>query len=198
MDGGIISGTESRTTGIKVYRLFGPFPGMFEYSLMKGGTSEKEKKLVKLFDKMFDELSEGIQKNYDFAVKQFKAFPALNRTVPVEEKIEVGHEEVIPQEEISKIIDEYDTIAVTNCYCRHEKELLNDPCKVTKEKHNCLLFGKSGKFAIEHGFAEPISNEDAKKILRNSEDYGLVHKVFHVGLNPEKDVEGICSCCKFI
>ena len=44
-----------------------------------------------------------------------EAFPALNRTVPVEEKIEAGHEEVIPKEEISKIIDEYETIAVTNC-----------------------------------------------------------------------------------
>ena len=88
MDNGIISGTTSRTTGVKVYRLYGPFPGMFEYSLMRGGTGEKEKKLVKLFDKLFKEMGEGTQKNYDFMVNQFKNFPPVDRVVPVEEKVD--------------------------------------------------------------------------------------------------------------
>jgi len=196
MRNGIISGTTSRTTGIKVYRLFGPFPGMFEYSLMKGGTSDKEKRLVILFDKLFKEMGEGTQKNYDFMVKQFKNFPPVDRVVPVEEEVEVGHDEVIPGEEVTKLIDDYDDIGLTYCYCRHEKDLLNDHCKVTDEKHNCILLGKSAKFAIEHDFAKPISQAEAKKILSEAEDYGLVHKVFHVGLDTQKDIEGICSCCK--
>jgi len=196
MDGGIISGTQSRSTGIWVYRLMGPFPGLFEFTLMKGETTPKEKRLVKLFDKLFDEMRDGVQNNYDFTVKQFKNFPPIDRVVPVEEKIEVGHEEVLPSEDAAELIDEYKDLAVTHCYCRHEKDLLGEPCKVTDERHNCLLLGKTAQFAIAHEFASPISGEEAKQILQDAEDYGLVHKVFHVGLNPKKDIEGICSCCK--
>lgn len=196
MDAGIISGTKSRSTGTEVFRLYGPFPGMFEYTLMKGGASEREKELVKLFDKVFDEIANGVQDNYDFMNKQFKSFPPIDRVVPVEEKVEPGYEETLPGEEVTKLLDEIDDIALTYCYCRHEKDLLGDPCKITDEKHNCLLLGKSAVFAMEHEFATPLDKEDAKKILKDAEEYGLVHKVFHVGLDPEKDLEAICSCCK--
>ena len=46
MHDGIVVGTTSRRTGIKVYRLLGPFPGMFEYTLMRGETGEKQKRVV--------------------------------------------------------------------------------------------------------------------------------------------------------
>ncbi|MCP4761574.1 MAG: 4Fe-4S dicluster domain-containing protein, partial [archaeon] len=36
----------------------------------------------------------------------------------------------------------------------------------------------------------------AKKILSEAEDDGLVHKIFHVHMDPTKDVEAICNCCK--
>ena len=197
MDGGIVVGTTSRRTGIKVYRLLGPFPGMFEYTLMRGETGEKQKKLAKTFDKLFKGMSEATQKNYDSVVKGFKNFPPVNRIVPVEEKIEELPEEVIlPYEEVSKIIDKYDDIAYAHCYCRHEKDLLNDPCKVTQERTNCLLFGKSARFVIDHNFGKPISKDEAKKVLKLSEDEGLVHKAFHVHLKPELEEEAICNCCK--
>ena len=196
MDGGIVVGSFSRTTGDDIYRLMGPFPGIFEYTFMRGGTTEKEKKLVVLFDKMFNEMAEVVQKNYDVVAKMSKDSPPISRVVPVEEFIEVGQEEVIPREELSKILEDYDIFAKTHCYCRHEKNLLNEPCKVTDEVYNCLLLDKSANYAIEHKFGEKISKEEAQKILAEAEDYGLVHKIFHVHLNPEREIEGICSCCK--
>ena len=196
MDGGIVVGSFSRTTGEDIYRLMGPFPGIFEYSFMRGGTGEKEKKLVVLFEKLFSDMRDIVQKNYDVVVKMSKNSPPVTRVVPVEEYIEVGQEEVIPREELSKILEDYDIIAKTYCYCRHEKDLLNEPCKVTKEKYNCLLLDKSANFAINHKFGVKISKDEAQKILSEAEDYGLVHKIFHVHLNPEREVEGICSCCK--
>jgi hypothetical protein len=36
MDNGVIIGVPSRRTGIMVYRLLPPFPGIFEYRFMKG------------------------------------------------------------------------------------------------------------------------------------------------------------------
>ncbi|MFX1338352.1 MAG: 4Fe-4S binding protein [Promethearchaeota archaeon] len=197
MDGGIVVGTTSRRTGIKVYRLLGPFPGMFEYTLNRGETGEKQKKLAKAFDKLFRGMSEVTQKNYETVVKGFKNFPPVTRIVPVEEKIEeLPEEQILPYEEVSKIIDKYEDIAYTHCYCRHEKDLLDDPCKITQERTNCLLFGKSAQFVIEHKFGEPIGKDEAKRILKLSEDEGLVHKAFHVHLKPELEEEAICNCCK--
>jgi NAD-dependent dihydropyrimidine dehydrogenase PreA subunit len=102
----------------------------------------------------------------------------------------------MPLEEASKIVDKYNDIAQIHCYCRHQNDLLEDPCKVTDERLNCFLFGKSAQFAIEHKFGEPISKQEAKKIIDQASDEGLVHKAFHVHLNPDLDEEAICNCCK--
>jgi ferredoxin/predicted transcriptional regulator len=197
MDGGIVVGTTSRRTGVKVYRLLGPFPGMFEYTLIRGEVGEKQKKIAKLFDEVFRGMSEATQMNYDTLIDGFKNFPPVNRIVPVEEQIEdIPADKVVPFEEVSKIIEKYDDIAYTHCYCRHQKDLLGTPCKVTEQRTNCFLFGKSAVFAIEHNFGHPISKEEVLKILQKSEDERLVHKAFHVHLKPELEEEAICNCCK--
>jgi len=194
---GVVTGTKSESRGITVYRLMPPFPGLFEFTLMRGKKGEKEKRLAFLFDKLFNEMSELTQKNYDEIVEQYENFPPIDRIVPVEQEIkEIPVENVIPLEDVSKIIDKYDDIALVHCYCRTEKDLLDDPCKVTDQRENCLLFGKAAKFAIEYNFGRPISNERVKDILLAAEEDGLVHKAFHIHLDVERDEEAICNCCK--
>ena len=130
MYNGIITGTRSRRTGVMVYRLLPPFPGIFEAQFMRGEAGEKQKKLAKVFDQLFDEWSSGIQTNYDDMVEQFNNAPPINRVVPVQEEVEIGNENLLPFEDVQKIIDKHEFIAVTYCYCRHEKNLINDPCKL--------------------------------------------------------------------
>lgn len=196
MKNGIISGTRSRSTGVMVYSLMPLFPGMIEFSLMRGEMNEKERHLAKLIEKMFKELREGTQRNYDHLMPQFKELPPPARVIPVEENVEVGQEMVLLAEDASTLIDHYEHIAVTHCYCKQQKDLINDPCKVTDKREICLIFNKPAQFAIEHGFARPISKDDAKRILKEAEDAGLVHKVFHSKLDFTRDIDGICSCCK--
>jgi hypothetical protein len=150
MDNGVVIGVPSRRTGTMVYRLLGPFPGLFEMQFMRGETGEKQKKLAQVFDKIFKELSTGAQKNYDTIVEQYKKFPPITRVVPVEEEIEdIPVDKILPHEEASRIVDKYDDIALVHCYCRHEKDLLGHSCTVTDERLNCFLLGKSAQFAIE-------------------------------------------------
>jgi len=197
MDNGVVVGVPSKRTGIMVYRLLGPYPGLFEYQFMRGETGEKQEKLAHLFDTMFEGLSEGTQRNYDNLVAQYKNYPPITRVVPVEEKIEdVPVDKILPHEEASKIVNKYDDIALVHCYCRHEKDLLQKSCKVTDERLNCFLLGKSAQFAIEHQFGEKVSREEAIKIINKASDEGLVHKAFHIHLKPELDEEAICNCCK--
>ncbi len=196
MDNGIITGTRSKGSGALVYRLMGPFPGMFEFTMMRGETGEKQKKLARLFDRMFDELSGMVRANYDAIIPAFRAFPPVARVVPLRTEIDPAKDAVLPADEVNRIVEKFDTIAVTTCYCRHEKELLGEPCAVTSNKENCLMFGKIAQFAMEHRFARAITREDAIRILRESEEEGLVHKAFHVNLDPDREEEAICNCCK--
>ncbi|MHA1143674.1 MAG: DUF362 domain-containing protein [Candidatus Helarchaeota archaeon] len=196
MKNGIISGTKSRSKGIMVYTLMPPFPGLIEFSLMKGEMGEKQKKLARIFEKLVGELRDGTQKVYDEVMEQMKNFPPFSRVVPVEECVQPGQEIVLLAEDVSKLIDHYETIGVAHCYCKQERTLNGEPCKVTDSREHCLLFGKAAEFATEQGFARKISQEEAKKIMKENEDLGLVHKVFHAQLNMKKDIDGICSCCK--
>jgi ferredoxin/DNA-binding HxlR family transcriptional regulator len=196
MNNGIISGTYSRSSGVRVYSLMPLFPGMIEFSLMKGECSEKEKQFAQILDKFFQEVREGAQRNYDDLMPRFKDMPPPARVIPVEENVQAGQEVVLLSEEASKLVDLYETIALTHCYCKQQRDLLGDPCKFTDKREICLLFGKPAEFSIERNFARRISKEEAKKVLKEAEDSGLVHKVFHSKLDFSKDLDGICSCCK--
>ena len=196
MHAGVITGIPSKRTGEMIYRLMPPIPGLFEFTLMRGEESEKEKKLAVLFDRLFGELSDIVQGSYDDVVGLFKHAKPITRVVPVEKEIKQKVDHILPYESIHQIIDKFDTIAVANCYCRHEKNLLGKPCDVTDHKENCLFFGQTARFVIDYTFGREISPEEAKKIVDQSEEDGLVHKTFHVASDIEKDEYAICNCCK--
>ncbi|MBU2513720.1 4Fe-4S binding protein [bacterium] len=197
MYAGIIVSSESKKTGVTVYRLLGPYPGLFEYTNLRGDTSEKHKRLARKFEKLLDEVREFTQENYDIYVSEAKKFPPIARVVPVEEEIAVeSGDKILPFEEVSRIIDKFDDITLAHCYCRHSKDLLDDPCQVTDERLNCLLLGKSAKFAAKYEFGTSITKEEAQKILVKASDEGLIHKAFHIHLNKDLDEEAICNCCK--
>ncbi|MFX1567696.1 MAG: ATP-binding protein [Promethearchaeota archaeon] len=193
---GVISGIRSRSTGVMVYRKTPLLPGLIEFTLMRGETDEKAKNLARLYSKLYKQLVQDTQNNYEQMVKEFRNGPSLDRVIPVEEEISVMEEIVLPLEEASKLIEKSDPIGVTVCYCRHKKDLLDEPCETTMERRNCFAFGRNAEFLISQGFVEEISKEEAIEIMRKAEDEGLVHKVFHTNLNIEKDIDGLCNCCK--
>ena len=193
---GAIIAIPSRSTGVMVYRLAPFFPGMLEFTLMRGEFGEKQKKIAQLWEQVFNESVDLTQKNYKMMVKAYSQIPAIDRVVPVEELVEVPEEKILPYEEISKILEKAETVGLATCYCRHRKDLLNDPCKVTDDRKNCFALGRAAEFLISQGFVKRISKEEALKILKKAEDQGLVHKTFHTRFDLTREEDGICSCCK--
>jgi len=151
MYAGAISGIPSRSTGAMIYRVVPFLPGLLEFTLMRGEFGEKDKKLAQLHKKFFDDLVEGTQKNYDQLMKEYNKIPGIARVIPVEEEIEPRQEIVLPLEELSKIIEKYDPIGVATCYCRHRKDLIDEPCKKTDDRKNCFSFGRTAEFLISQG-----------------------------------------------
>jgi ferredoxin len=143
---------------------------------------------------LFDELSQLTQGNYNMMVKQFRTSNPLDRVVPVDMEIDIPQEVVLPYEEIRGIIERNDLISVNHCYCRNWKYNLNEPCKLETPDLNCFQFGKYAQSLIDHDFGKAISKEEALKILKESEDAGLVHKAIHLR-DPEKEEQAFCNCC---
>jgi len=197
--------------GLMVYRLMPiVMVGVFEYIFMKKiEFSETEKKIAKMFEVYFDEIADFIQENYDMVLPVFEKMLPIDRTVPnlnksvqgaeinisINEALDVPEEIVLPIQKVEKIIEKYDIIAIGHCFCRHHRDLLGKPCKQTDLRENCFTFGKSAKYVTEQGFARFVSKEEALKIMKASEEDGLVHKAFHPHSDINKDETSICNCC---
>lgn len=210
--GGIMF-NQPTSKGIPIYRVL-PFVnvGIFEYIFMGGGEPTPEnKELAALFTTLMKQGSDNMQKNYDAVVANLGRIPAIDRTVPyrtnkegeainiiVDESIEVPQEWIIPVQEVDKIIEKFDDIAVAHCFCRYHEYLDPDrpSCsQVDPHDENCFTFGKSARHVSQNGFGRLISKKEAKEIMRKSEEANLIHKAYHPRFNITKTETSICNCC---
>ena len=111
----------------------------------------------------------------------------LMRTIPINKEL-VAEWPVAPYEDVLKIIDEQEFIAVAPCICRTSSGLLNESCG--KPLEACFLFGSHGKYYVDNGMGRQIDKEEARKIIKQNDEAGLVMQPF----NSQK-VGGMCSCC---
>jgi ferredoxin/SOS-response transcriptional repressor LexA len=202
---------QPNSQGVMVYRLLPlMMVGPFEYLLMeKIQYTEQEKRLAILFKKLFDEAKDLIHNKYEMFIPIFKKLPPIDRTVPVigegaageeikisvNEEVEVPEESIVPIQKIEDLVNKFDDIAVGHCFCRQHKDLLGEPCKVTDLRENCFTFGKSARFCVDQGFQKMVSKEEALRLLKASEEAGLVHKAFHPHSDISKEETSICNCC---
>jgi hypothetical protein len=139
--------------------------GILEFQFMPGESTERDKKLANLIHayKAAYEAKAGTPK---------MAFPTT-RVIPVDRTIEPGHA-VHTYDRVQTYIDKYDPIAVSTCYCRHEAALLG------KDTHGvpmevCMTFGSAALFAVQRLNARKLDKIEARALLDQTEDAGLVH-----------------------
>jgi Pyruvate/2-oxoacid:ferredoxin oxidoreductase delta subunit len=196
MDKGLLTGIPSRKTGTIVYRLVAFLPGLLEFTLMKGESGPKQKKIAQLWEQIFKDTTEMTQKNFEVVMSSFESAPAIDRVIPIGKELNLSDNQTIPHHELEDILNKFEIFGVSFCYCRHQKDLLNDPCKINAPRQNCLSFGRSAKFAIDHGFAKQITKDESLKLLKEAESFGLIHKAFHSKGDPNLEELAICNCCK--
>ncbi len=198
MDNGLLMDWPVLGTSMMEYRLLAPIADTFEYSLVKFDRPlEQKKKLARIYEKMFQEAIEVTQTNYEGLLPIFKdSIPVFARIIPIEKELTVPQEKVVPCLEASKIIDEQTIISISECPCKLERALLGDPCKTSSDIYRCLHFGNMGRYFIEHNLGKPISKDEAKRVLKEAEEEGLVHKTFHDDFSLDKKENAICNCCK--
>ena len=203
---------QPNSKGIMVFRLLPLLNvGTFEYTFMgKIEKNDRNREISLLFDKLFGELENMVQQNYDALIPHLSNLPPVDRTVPIfenkpkNEKIKIiidteisaAADKIVPTKKVEELIQKFDEIALGHCFCRHHKDMSGTPCKQTDERENCFTFGKSARFTSEQGFSRMISKDEALKVLKRAEDAGLVHKAYHPNFDTSKDETSICNCCR--
>jgi len=106
------------------------------------------------------------------------------RIVPVGETVE-GRQQILAYEDVRQMIEDAETIAVTNCTCRLTARKCDRPVEI------CLQIGKAGEYTIDRGSGRKIDKEEALALLRKAEEAGLIHTT----MNRAEDTHFICNCC---
>ena len=203
---------QPNSAGLMVYRLLPLMNvGLMEYKFMeelKG--DDKEQQLAELFQKLFNDVRDQVQENYDNLMPMLESAPPVDRTVPtritedgkairiipLDKTVEVPEEFILPSQSVDNIIDKFDEIAVGHCFCRQRRKVLGQPCATDAPVINCFTFGKSARHTAAQGFTRMVTKAEAREIMKEAEDAGLVHKAFHPGSNVSRPETSICNCCK--
>lgn len=147
--------------------------GIYEYS-------------VKVIDK---ELAALFKEYYDTAY--LDEMGASNvpgfKVIPVDENIQPDTV-LLPFHKLKESIKAARKIAVAECVCRKEAQLLGEGCDYPMEA--CLSFGTAAEYYIENGAGREITAEEAIRILEEADRAGLVH----AGANV-RHLSNICNCC---
>ncbi|MFC1857982.1 ATP-binding protein [Thermodesulfobacteriota bacterium] len=111
------------------------------------------------------------------------------RAVPIQGTIE-DTREILPYEEMRKVLDQHDYFTVSICPCRHRKNVDPDFPDSEYPMETCLHFGRLGHYIVENDMGREITREETEEILRKSAEAGLVHGVSNMQEAPDT----ICNC----
>lgn len=169
-----------RRDGIRYYQGEIFMPGIFEYQFISGQDSERHRKIARLI--------EDYKKAYTAVKGETKMTFPTSRVIAVDKTINAGNT-VHTYDQVSTYIDKYDSIAVGACYCRQAAQLRGaDIHGMPLEM--CMWFGSMAEYAIERLGAKQMSTKEAKKVLDEAEEAGLIH----MSRNTTEDIEFICNC----
>lgn len=116
------------------------------------------------------------------------ARPQLMQVLPIEQEIPV-HQEALPYQQVSHLIQESQSFGVRDCVCNKNKKLVGEGCD--KPPGVCMTLSKHADAFEGHPMVRTISRDEANQTLKLSEEAALVH----LTANIMEDQAYICNCC---
>lgn len=180
---GLVLDLHDARTGATTYMLAPPVVGFFELSMMRLNDGLPKARLARAYeaymagDSAFDEEVSGIHTVVSRTLVQETAL--FNDLLP----------EVLDWERATSYVEKADSLAVTNCFCRHVATHLGTACDYPME--TCMSLGVAARYLIRHDHARQISREEGRELLEAAREHGLVH----IADNVQRELSYICSCC---
>jgi ferredoxin len=113
------------------------------------------------------------------------------RTLPIEETI-ADTRQVMPYEDVVKLVETLDHPSVSYCPCKQRKNLDAGTPDCGHPGEVCLHFGDLSRYIVENDMGREITREETREILRTAAKSGLVHGIS----NWLDGADTICNCCK--
>ena len=141
----------------------------------------------------------GVEKHgfgLDNKTPVYRVVPVQDTLVPENSprKIEINRKipdprAVLPIDIVMELVKKEPFISVGDCWCRSAMNFADKGCGHLLE--TCFGFGSLGRMEVEAGAGREIDYEEACRILKKTEEEGLVHFVD----NAEGGLEALCACC---
>jgi formate hydrogenlyase subunit 6/NADH:ubiquinone oxidoreductase subunit I len=169
---------------------------LFEAKKPEGVVYRGPKQIVQLHDasvqwpkappEFFDAWCEFMGIEYPEIVRMAvgAGFPAFTRTVPASGTLG-GVEGVLPFEDVDRMIEDAKELALCRCPCRQTER------KCTTALETCIQFDRGAQYNVKRGTGRPITRDEARRIVAESEKNGLVHMVE----NRPGIGNVLCNCC---
>ena len=126
----------------------------------------------------------------------YRVVPVQDTLVPENSarKIEINRKipdprAVLPVDIVTELVKKESFISVSDCWCRSAMNFKGKGCDHSME--TCFGFGRLGRMEVESGAGREIDYEEACRILKKTEEEGLIHCVD----NAEGGLEALCACC---
>lgn len=117
--------------------------------------------------------------------------PAL-RVIPARKALETIRqcfpEQLLPQDDIERLIRDAEIICVHDCDCRLP---MGNCCDHPME--TCFQFNSGAEYNIVRGAGRKVSADEAMAIIDSCEDNGLVHMAYNRW--PVSRIPSLCNCC---
>ena len=192
-----------------VYHLMTVFPGWFELYLMRGAETPDRKEFAERVSKYYSMAADFDPEIINAILRQVgpqRSIAVANspktRLINIGESIEPQVNEVFPPHSVVEIfnrLDDNEIITVGHCFCRQQRKLVGDPCRVGLPEESCITIGPAAEHLLTRNFARQISKKEALELIREVEEKGVIHQVGRVlplkDLEAKYDVDIICNCC---
>ena len=159
--------------GEAMFLLFG-FETIYNYPIKYKSSDVDQERLRSLWREYFEEGWDRVPGSY----------VTPGRVLPIEE--EIDHKSgALSHDLVYKYIDEAKYLSVGDCACRSIIRACDSPIET------CIGVGYAAKFLVEQGLSRHIEKEEAKRIIREAHDAGLVS----IPNNAKDNIGIICHCC---
>jgi ferredoxin len=171
---GQINSWQSKSAGSRKYGLMPFAVGIYEEQL----------------ERMDSEFAQLVEDYYEYGFKKITATePVIFQVIPVNQSVSTELE-IHHFEKAEQLIESSASWGVRECICRKQKDLIGEGCSYPRSV--CISLAPNKEKAFDnHEISKPITKEEALRLLRESEDAGLVHCTYNV----QRDHQFICNCC---
>lgn len=174
LEKGQINSWDSKSSGARKYGLMPFAVGIYEEQL----------------NRMDGEFAQLVENYYDYGFKKITATePVIFQVIPVNQSVSTELE-IHHFEKAEQLVESSASWGVRDCLCRKQKDLIGEGCSYPRSV--CLAFAPRKENAFDnHEITRPITKEEALRLLKESEDAGLIHCTYNV----QSGHTYICNCC---